>query len=237
MSQFKYGALPARIPFGLSTLGTYAVGKLPQPPASVDAPSGVDWGMDLNSTIGDCTIAGVDHLLAAWNAKYDEIDARPTDATIQSTYFALTGGQDTGLVEADVLKKWQTTGLFKNTIEAYAPVHPTNIVELHQAIAFYGGAYLGIACPASAQQQFADGQPWTYVPGSPIEGGHCIDAIGYTPTALLCVTWGAVVEVTYSFMAHYASEAWAIISHELVQRGEDNFKIDLASLKADLATV
>lgn len=237
MPQYKYGALPAQLPFGLSTLGAYTVGKLPKPPASVDAPKNVAWGMDLNSTLGDCTIAGVDHLIAAWDADYDELDARPDDALIRSTYFALTGGEDTGLVEADVLKRWHTTGLFKNKIAGYAPVHPSNLVELHQAIAFYGGSYLGVACPASAQDQFANGQPWTYVPGSPIEGGHCIVAVGYSQTALLCVSWGALVEVTYGFLAHFCSEAWAVLSNELAERGKDNFNLDLKSLQADLALV
>ena len=237
MRKFQYGALPPRIPFGLSTLGTYAIGKLPQPPASVDAPSGVTWGMDDNDRLGCCTIAGVDHLIAAWNAELNETDPRPTDAEIQSTYFSITGGQDTGCVEADVLKLWQTKGLFGNKIAAYAPVHPQNIIELHQAIAFYGGAYLGIACPASAQEQFQAGQPWTYVPGSPIEGGHCIDAVGFTSTSLICVTWGALVEVTYGFMAHFASEAWAVVSQELVEKGSDNFNLDLKTLQADLARV
>ena len=237
MSKFKYGCLPARLPFGLSTLGTYATGKIPKPPASVDAPANVAWGMDDNDRLGCCTISGVDHLIAAWDADYNELDARPTDETIQSTYFSLTGGQDTGLNEADVLKTWQTTGLFNNKIAGYAPVHPHNLVELHQAIAFYGGSYLGIACPASAQEQFQAGQPWTYVPDSPIEGGHCIDAVGYTSTGFLCVTWGAVVEVTYPFLAHYLSEAWAIISQELVERGSNTLGIDLATLQADLSRV
>lgn len=237
MSKYQYGCLPARLPFGLSTLGTYATGKLPKPPASVDAPSNVVWGMDDNDTIGDCTIAGVDHLIAAWDADYNELDSRPTDTTIQSTYFALTGGQDTGLNEADVLKAWQTTGLFNNKIAGYAPVHPHNLVEIHQAIAFYGGSYFGIACPASAQEQFQAGQPWTYVKDSPIEGGHCIVGVGFDASGVYCVTWGGLALVTYPFLAHYMSESWCVISQELVEHGGDALNIDLATLQADLSLV
>ena len=101
-------------------------------------------------------------------------------------------------------------------------------------MAFYGGAYLGIQCPASAQQQFAAGQPWSYVPDSPIEGGHCIVAVGYNATAVLCVSWGAVVEVTYPFLSHFLEETWCIVSNELVERKGDTLGLDLTSLEADL---
>ena len=237
MSQLKYGRLAATRPFGLSDLSTYASGKLPKPPTSVDAPNGVNWGMDDNDQFGDCTIAGVDHLIAAWSADLNEPEARPSNDEISQTYFNLTGGQDTGLNEANVLSTWQSSGLFGNTIAAYAPINPRNLVELHQAIAFYRGAYLGIDCPQSAQTDFANGQPWTYDPSSPIEGGHCIVAVGYTPTAVLCVSWGAVVEVTYPFLAHFLEEAWCVLGQEIVARNGDGLGIDLASLRADLATV
>ena len=214
--KLKLGRLPATRPHGLSDLSVYATGKLPAPPASVAAPA-VSWGMDGNDAIGDCTIAGADHLIGAWDAQTGQNDPRPDDAQISSTYFSLTGGADTGLNEADVLKTWQTRGLWGNKIAAYAPLPPTDVVGLHQAIAFYGGAYLGIACPESAQRQFATQQPWTYVPGSPIEGGHCIVAVGFDSLFVYCVSWGAVVPVAYPFLANYLEETWAIVSPSITQ--------------------
>ncbi|HUY25412.1 MAG TPA: hypothetical protein VMV09_08950, partial [Candidatus Saccharimonadales bacterium] len=127
--------------------------------------------IDGNDQFGDCTMAGVAHLIAAWDADVNEPDPIPDAQEVVATYFELSGGQDTGLNEANVLQAWRSQGLFGRKIAAYAPVDPRNIVELHQAVAFYGGCYLGIQCPQSAQQQFASGQPWTYDPSSPIEGG------------------------------------------------------------------
>lgn len=232
MSRFKLGRLAPTRPFGVSDLSVYSKGKLPAPPESVTAPT-VQWNMDMNDQLGDCTVAGVDHLLAAWNAEYSATDGRPDDAAIQSTYFGLTGGQDSGCNEQTVLETWRTQGLFGNKITAYAPVNPKNIVELHQAIAYYGGSYLGIACPESAQEDFANGVPWSYHRRSPIEGGHCIVAVGFNSTAVQCVSWGQLVDVTYPFLAHYLEEAWAIVSDELARQGGDS-GLDLNTLVSDL---
>lgn len=233
MPQFKYGKLAATRLAGVGTLSTYASGKLPAPPASVDVPD-AQYPMDGNDKIGDCVMAGTGHLIAAWDVESSEKDTVPSDAAVEKEYFTLTGGQDTGLNEQSVLETWRKKGLFGEKIDAYAPVDHKNIVELHQAVAFYGGAMLGIACPASAQQQFSSGEPWTYIPGSPVEGGHCIVALGFSATALLCATWGGIAEVTYPFLSHFLDEAWAVIPHQFVEAGHGGVSIDLAALKADL---
>ena len=230
--RYKLGRLPATRPHGLSDLSVYAQGKLPAPPASVSPPT-VTWGMDCNDTYGDCTIAGVDHLIGAWDIDFHEPEGRPDDAEIQATYFQMTGGQDSGLNEADVLQAWRTSGLWGNKIGAYAPVAPTDTLAHHQVIALYGGAYLGIACPQSAQDDFAAGNPWTYVPNSPIEGGHCIVSVGYDQGGVWCVSWGSLVYVTYPFLSNFLEECWCILSQELIEAGGAN-NIDLATLTADL---
>lgn len=236
MSAYKLGRKPAVRPAALKDLAVYATGPLPAPPAEVSAPD-ASYPIDGNATYGDCTIAGVAHLIAAWDAESKESDQVPAEEAIVAEYFKLTGGEDTGLDEAEVLKTWQQTGLFGEQIAGYAPVDPKDTLALHQAVAFYGGCYLGIECPESAQTQFSKGKPWTYVEGSPVEGGHCIVALGYTQTGLLCATWGGVIEVTAGFLAHYLDEAWVVLPHELVEAKGDALGLDLAALQADLASV
>lgn len=231
-SPYKLGKLPATRLAGVGDLAAYTTSKLPAPPGSVAVPN-ANYPMDGNDQYGDCTIAGVAHLIAAWDLEVNQPDPIPDAQAVVATYEQLTGGPDTGLNENFVLSHWRQDGLFGNTIDAYAPLDQKDIVALHQAIAFYGAAYLGIACPQSAQEQFENNQPWIYVPGSPIEGGHCIVALGYTQTALLCATWGGVAEVTYPFLAHYLDEAWAVISEEFVQ-AKGSPTIDLENLIADL---
>src|ERR1039457_1882225 len=159
MSALKLGRLPATRPAALSDLQTYAVGKLPTPPRTVEVPKTV-YPIDGNDQYGDCTIAGVAHLLGAWNAETHENDPVPSEKAIVAEYFKLTGGEDSGLNEADVLKTWHAEGLFGEPIAGYAPVNPQNLLDLHQAVAFYGGCYLGIEAPASCQEQFGADEPW-----------------------------------------------------------------------------
>ena len=234
-TQYKLGALPAIRPAALKDLDVYATGKLPTPPANVVVPKAA-YPIDNNDVEGDCTVAGVVHLKEAWHAKYGKPYTPPTNLEIKNKYRQLSGGEDTGLVEANLLQTWQTTGLFGSTLPAYAPVQPTNILGIHQSVAFYDGAYLGIECPQSAQEQFANGEPWTYT-GSEVEGGHCIVALGYTANGLLCATWGGIAEVTYSFCAHYLTEVWCLISGILVAQKKDSLGIDIASLQADLSKI
>lgn len=231
-ARYKLGKLPATRLAGVGNVGDYVSGKLPSPPAAVSVPD-ASYPMDGNDQYGDCTIAGVAHLIAAWNVEVKQADAVPDAPTVVATYEKLTGGPDTGLNENNVLSCWRTTGLFGGKIDAYAPVDTKDLVGLQQAVAFYGGAYLGIVCPESAQEQFQANQPWTYVPRSPVEGGHCIVALGYNASGLLCATWGGIAEVTYPFLAHYLDEAWAIISEEFAQAGRGP-ELDLQTLQDDL---
>lgn len=233
MSQFKLGKLTAKRPYGLSDLATYAVGKLPAPPASCNYSTGLSLPIDGNDQYGDCVMAGTAHLLAAWNAEVKQDIHVPNSAEVVKEYFVLTGGQDSGLNESDTLQTWYTKGLFGNKLAGYAPVNHKDLVALHQATAFYGGMMLGIQCPQSAQEQFQSGKPWTYEPNSPIEGGHCIDLLGYSDEYAFCATWGGIARVTYPFLSHFLDEAYCAISQAFVDAKKGPL-LDLTTLTADL---
>lgn len=229
----KYGRLAARRPVGLRDLTAYAGGPLPSAPPQVTPPSVADWGMYGNDQFGDCTAAGVVHLRMANAAEHAETETFPTEQEVVAEYFALSGGQDTGLVEADVLQTWQTTGLWGNKIVGYAPVDHRNQAELRSVVAAFGASYLGVAMPAPAQGQFAAGQPWDLTSTSAdrqIEGGHCIVLAGYDDCFGYVVTWGALQRATWRWLATYLEEAWAVLSSE-------DDRVDDAALRADLAAL
>jgi hypothetical protein len=247
ISSLKLGKRDAVRPVGLHDLMTYAPAGFPAAPSTFGQLAklqAVDWGLDGNDVLGDCTIAGADHVIATENALLNTTDARPSLNVLEAQYKVLSP-KDQGCVIATVLQKWRSKGLFDmpagpNKIAQYAPFDQRNHAEFQQVIAFTGNAYMGIACPESAQQQFAKqsktGQlvPWTVVKGSPIAGGHCIVAVGYTGEGLYCVTWGGVVLVTWPFVTKYCDEGWAVLTQELAEKGSDTLGLDTAQLNADL---
>lgn len=234
--RFKGGRLPGVIPDGLKTFLEYAT-KLATAPLTWPAPAG-SYPMDNNDVEGDCTIAGGAHLLQAWNRLFGQKITIPTRTTIRKIYRKLTSGEDTGLVEADVLKHWKTSGLFTaaDKIFGYAPIKITDRNAIKLAIARYGGAYLGIVVGQPQEEQFDNGQPWKWVPRQEREG-HCVVALGYTKDGLLCATWGGIALLPWAFLTASLEEAWVILPQALVKAGKDTLGLDLEQLEQDLAHV
>lgn len=229
----KLGKLPAVRPHGMAELSSYTLGRLLAPPPSVAAPNVDHWGMMLNDTYGDCTVAGVGHVIVAANAQVNGCDPVPTDAQIKDAYFALTGGQDSGCVELNVLRTWSTDGLFGNKIAGFAPVAAHKLLDVHSAVAYFGSTYIGVSLPNSAQRQFANGEPWAITPEDQIEGGHCVVIVGYDANYLYAVTWGNIVSITYPWFARYCDEAWAVIPQAYREAGKGPM-VDFDSLTRDI---
>ena len=240
MTGLRYGRLAARRPVGLADLDAYLVSPLPPPPPSVPAPTAA-WGMlgngpDPSLTVGggrplgDCTIAGVVHLRMAVACRVGDVEVFPDADSVAETYLQLAHGRDTGLVEADVLHTWHTTGLFADRSLGYAPLNWRDPTALRQGIAVFGGVYLGVAMPVSAQAQFAAGEPWTVGGDRRIVGGHCVVAVGYDPDWLFVATWGTVQRVAWGWLAAYGEEGWAVVCSE-------EPAVDVNVLQADLACI
>jgi len=229
----KYGRLAARRPVGLADLAYYMGHVFDPPPPSMEAPDVPDWRMCANDEVGDCTLAAVVHQRMACAADLDiPTEAWPSDAKILSTYFAMTGGKDSGLVEADVLHTWHTTGLFGDRIAGYAPGDHRDEEELQAICATFNAVYCGIVVPAPAEQQFQAGEPWDLTGTSAdrqVLGGHAVPLVGYNADGPVFVTWGKTQQATWRWWAVNGEEAWAVVT------SEDSRKLDLATLQADLA--
>ena len=109
---------------------------------------------------------------------------------------------------------------------------------LLEASYLFGVVGIGIQVPESAQTQFQNGKPWSYVPGAAIEGGHYVPIVGYPRAGYLqVVTWGKVQLMTKGFFEHYCDEAYAILDSEFLKDDKSLEGFDLAQLQADLQAI
>ena len=233
----KFGRLPGKLPVGLRELSYYVAGELPKPPPSVAVPGAPDsdWGMLGNDTHGDCGVAGLEHGFMAASSITGEHESFPSGDLAVAYYEHYTGGPDTGVVLSDYLAYVRQTGFYGHTVDSYAPVAVHDVPMVQTAINLYGFAYAGIAVTAPMQQEFAAHQPWTTsLLDSPVIGGHCIPLVGYDDQYLYCVTWGGVQAITYPAWHAISSEAWAVVTGELVEADGDGRGVNLAALRADL---
>lgn len=218
-------------------------------PAPASLPTLIDWfslvkywPMLLNDRIGDCTAAGWFHLVQSWTA-YAGTEFVPTDQDALDLYEHFgynpgTGQGDSGAVEQDVLAFLAQNYVDGHGIVAFAQVNHKNAQEMQQALALFGGLYVGIQCPRSMQEQFNAGQVIDVVPGSPVEGGHCIVIVGWNGTNYIAVTWGALVEVTPAFWEYYGDEAWVVVTQDFIEsNGEAPTGVNLQGLIAEFQTL
>jgi hypothetical protein len=245
IAALKLGKLPVRVDVRTLALARYVdPTKLPAPPPLLDLTEHVpEWPMYGNDRIGDCTTAAAGHMIEAWSAassgRATEISEHAVLAAFDHVKVRdpLTGEE--GAVELDVLTFWRKTGIGRHKIGAFARVS-VHDGELVRAGAFlFGGLYIGIALPLTAQDQ--DVWDWTgslsgpALPGS--WGGHAVDVVGYDAEGLTVVTWGRLKRMTWAFWARYVDEAYCLLSPDFVRRGHAPNGFDLEALRADLALI
>jgi hypothetical protein len=232
----KFGKLPNDNQFiDMEVLRSYQTFNLIAPEALYREHDVSAYGMDGNDQVGDCTTAAAAHLIQLWNAETRNYSwSIPSQAQIVREYFALTGGPDSGLVVADVLKHWATTGLFGHKILGYAPIPVSDTPSIRDSVYYYGGAYVGVQLPSDAEDQFNSGRPWTVTGATGSLGGHCVPVIGYDRDYLYVVTWGRMQSASWDWWGRYGDEAWAVLAPQM----SGGFRhLDLARLRADLALV
>lgn len=226
-------------PVPVCDLTHYLTAPLPAAPATVAAPQ-LHYPMAGNDKYGDCTIAAVVHADQATASLTKEVWTYPGDATVEKKYFQLTGGPDTGLVEADVLKAWISKGgLFGQQLAAFAPLHVKHTPVIKQATALCGAVYTGVLIPNVAMQQFDDHQAWALTHTSAdndIDGGHAIPIVGYNAIGPIFITWGALQQATWEWWLKYGEEAYAVITSEVKARGTLR-GVNFAALEKDLAAL
>jgi hypothetical protein len=179
--------------------------------ALVDKLVSGNWGMDGNDQWGDCTCADPAHRLMLWTAQGSGKIVVATTAETLALYSAVTGfnpndpstdqGSDLPTVAAYLDKTGFTVGgkVYKET--AWGTINPANTDHWKWAICIFGCVPIGINIQQAQVDQFNAGQPWDYVPGSPIVGGHDVLLVEYQPDgSVQLITWGMRWPATAAFM-------------------------------------
>lgn len=198
-----------------------APAALPTPPKSYSyLGTGVQWGDMCNSKLGCCTIAGVGHASQVWTLNASGVMVAVPDQAILDKYSAWDGyvpgnaNTDSGGVELDVLNDWKRDGFQGVTLEGFVEVDYTDPDMVNAAMWLFGGLYIGINLPASAQNQALwdvgtghDARPGTW-------GGHCVftaarDGVSSRRT---CITWGMEQVMSDAFWNKYVDECYALLS-------------------------
>jgi len=231
--KLKLGKHPARHDPRTLLLASYATPALPAPPAKLNLATKVknQWGMMDNEQLGDCTCAAAGHLIMEWTANAQSKMVTPPDSDIVAAYSAITGynpttgANDNGAVELDVLNYWRQQGIAGHKIEAFVALEPSNHTHIMDAVWIFGGCYIGVALPKSAQHQTSTKQVWSVPPqgtggdGAPGSwGGHAVPVVAYDSRGLTVVTWGALQTMTWGFWAAYCDEAYAILSPDFLKQ-------------------
>lgn len=220
-------------------------GTLPPPPATVDYSKGIlQFGMMLNDTLGDCTIAGCAHAVQIWTANSTSEITLP-DSTILAYYEQWDGyvsgdpSTDNGGVELDVLNDWRKSSFAGHILTAYADPDVTNVTEIKQAINLFLGIYIGMN--VTNQVMESAGNPvvaWDQTGDTSSAGGHAVYVVGYDATYFYFVSWGQVYKMTLAYWQANVDEAHALMSPDLLgSSGLSASGFNTSQLLADLAAI
>jgi hypothetical protein len=230
----KLGKLPKRTDKRTLQFAQYLKANLSTPPPVIDYSDQItQWGMMLNDTLGDCTIAAASHAIEEWSQGKTII----ADEIIKAFYFSITGGQDSGCVELDVLNAWHNKGLGGDNLGAYAEVNITSQYQLKQAIYMFNGLYIGVNLPQSAMDQFNSDQPWTVSGDNTILGGHALLIVGYDSQYVSIITWGQLIKADWNWLMTYMDEAYVLISKDYFSGDKTAEGFDLVTLDQDAIAI
>lgn len=234
------------------TLQFAAYGDALTPPAAADwSKTTGPLGMMLNDQLGDCTIAAVAHQVQTWSGANGSPAIAPDDIVLGyyskwDGYVQGDSSTDNGGVELDVLNKWRKEGFAfsgsTHSILSFTEVNPKNHAHSKSGVAFFGGLYIGVALPLTAQGQ----SQWLLQIGASSDqsargswGGHAVPVIGYNENGVFVLSWGQVIFVSWAFWDEYVDEAYCLISGtDWAEAGNKAPSgMDLLTLQADLKSV
>jgi len=186
-----------------------------------------DWGMLGNDNAGDCVWAGADHETMLWNHLTGH-EVTFTDANALDDYTAVTGydpndpSTDQGTDVRAAMGYRKNTGVVdsngvRHKIAAYVSIDPKDWDLMLTCIWTFGAVGIGFEFPETAWEQWDNGIPWDYVPGTPPPNeGHYVPGVGsaYPAGRVTIISWAKRFEMTKAFYQQYIDETWVPLTQE-----------------------
>ena len=202
-----------------------------------------------NDALGDCTAAGVAHLIALLTGGGDAPVTITTAETI--AFYSLSTGYDPsdpstdqGGDEVTVLTTWRGKGFDgkgAHAIAGFVQVDASNAALLKACAFYFGGLYFGLELPDTYTNPFPSADGYVWGPGTPDPNqGHCIVGVGADATGIKVDSWGLLGTFTYEAIAELCSDAaggmvFAVLSKDWVDKTSQTSPsaLDWAALVAD----
>ncbi|HUY19292.1 MAG TPA: hypothetical protein VMV15_08700 [Candidatus Binataceae bacterium] len=243
----KLGKLPPKFdPRSLKLANYLDPAALPPLLPLVNWSDGVagDWGTMGNDRIGDCTCAGLGHIVMTITSNADGL-VIPSDAEILQMYEAIghyvpgDPNSDQGATELDALSFMRQTGLAGVKLDAFAEVDQSKLDEVKMTVQLFGAAYIGVSIMQADIDNFQGGKPWTVgANDGAMLGGHAIPIVDFDEGGGNCVTWGSLQSFTWDWFAARCDEVHAPLFFKWISDlGLSPSGFDLARLESDVQSV
>lgn len=255
---YKYGALPR----DFSESSPIFECAIINPRAMPTAPLNTDWTykvaswpMYKNDVWSDCVVAGGLHALSAITANSGVVPggAMFSDVEVETVYERICPGfnpvtdvNDNGATLASfcrygVRHGFTDTNGHLHKLAGWAEISTyTNLDLLKACLYTFGSVFLAANITKAQETQFDSSQPWSWVPGSPIVGGHAFpleQSALHAPNVLYneeVITWGRVQKVNRPFMQQQLKEAVVFFTTDWIEvNGVSPSGLDLTQIIAD----
>ena len=125
----------------------------------------------------------------------------------------------------------------RHKILAYLSLDPGSLESLWAAAYLFGAVGVGLRFPGSAMMQFDRRQPWSYLSGSTVDGGHYVPLVGKNGNELRFVTWGREQLASIYWFERYCDEAVVFVTEEALLNNRSAEGFDIATLMKDLGSL
>ena len=213
----------------------------------VDTPPNLSFPMDGNDLVGCCVVAGWDHFRQVVTQLLTGTGLNFTQAEIWKFYQTQNPGFDPngssttngpGSSHDNGMNIQQFLGYLQQNkyILGFAKIDYTNLQQMQAAIWLGLSVITGVILDNVQMDQFASGT-WDNVPGSSVDGGHCVPAHGYNMGTIDVITWAKSIACTPAFIKNQMDEAWFVLTQYHVDHPNFRNHFDLAAFSAAVKAI